>query len=275
MPGQYFGKYTGIVKDNSDDQNLGQLQVSVPAIFPPDDVVAARAALPYGYFFVPENNAKVWVEFEGGEPGLPLWTGVQYVSGEWPDEAKANPPQLRVIKTAAGHLIIFDDKDGEAGIEIKDGVNGHDIKLNQDGISVVDGKNNHKIDLTNQGISVKDGVNNHEIDLTNQGISVKDGVNQNSLTLDASGVKVDAGTGAKVELAATGVTVDSGLGAKVELTAAGVNVDGGPAIVSVTGSVIKLSQSAALPIIRITDQGIGNLGAPVVLIGPGNPTVLA
>lgn len=257
MPGQYFGKYTGIVKDNRDDQNLGQLQVSVPAIFPPDDVVVARAALPYGYFFVPENNAKVWVEFEGGEPGLPLWTGVQYVPGEWPDEAKANPPQKRVIKTAAGHLIIFDDKDGEAGIEIKDGVNGHDIKLNQD------------------GISVKDGVNNHEIDLTKQGISVKDGVNQNNLTLDSSGVKVDAGTGAKVELAATGVTVDSGSGAKVEVTAAGVNVDGGPGIVSVTGSVIKLSQSAALPIIRITDQGIGNLGAPVVLIGPGNPTVLA
>ncbi len=239
MPEHYFGKYTGIVKDNRDDQNLGQLQVSVPAIFPPDDVVLARAALPYGYFFVPENNAKVWVEFEGGDPGLPLWTGVQYVPGEWPDEAKANPPQKRVIKTAAGHLIIFDDKDGEAGIEIKDGVNGHDITLN------------------NQGISVKDGVNNH------------------SITFDSTGVTVKTKSGAKVQMTATGVTVDSGSGAKVEVTAAGVNVDGGPAIVSVTGSVIKLSQSAALPIIRMTDQGIGNLGAPVVLIGPGNPTVLA
>lgn len=69
MPETCFGKYTGIVKDNRDDQKLGHLKVFVPAIFPADDeedVVIARPALPYGFYFVPEKDAKVWVEFEGG-----------------------------------------------------------------------------------------------------------------------------------------------------------------------------------------------------------------
>jgi len=257
MSDLYFGKYTGIVKDNRDDQNLGQLQVSVPTIFQPDELVTARPALPYGFFFVPENETKVWVEFEGGDPGLPLWTGVQYVPGEWANEAKANPPQKRVIKTASGHLIIFDDKDGEAGIEIKDGVNGHDITLNKD------------------GISVKDGVNKHAVDFTKKGISVNDGVNTHSITFEGTGVTIKTSAGAKVQLTSSGTIVDSGTGATVELTPSGVSVDGGPGIVSVKGSVIQLSASAALPVLRVTDQGIGNLGAPVVMVGPGNLTVLA
>lgn len=221
MPGKYFGKYTGIVKDNRDGQNLGQLQVSVPAIFPPDELVTARPALPYGFFFVPENEAKVWIEFEGGDPGLPLWTGVQYVPGEWAPEAEANPPQKRVIKTASGHLIILNDKGGEEGIEIQDGVNRHVVTLNQ------------------------------------QGIQVQDGVNQHGLTLDASGITVEAATGAKVQLMAAGAIVDAGAG-----------------IVEVKGSLVKLGPGT-LPVIRLTDQGIGNLGAPVPITITTNTQVLA
>src|SRR5207244_6392109 len=137
ISGQYFGKYTGVVEDNSDADKLGQIQVSVPSIFPPDEKVQARAALPYGYFFVPEKQAKVWVEFEGGDPGLPLWTGIQMMqSADWASEAAVDPPQTRVIKTAAGHVVIFSDDSGNEGIEIKDGVNGHDLKLDKSGITV-------------------------------------------------------------------------------------------------------------------------------------------
>ena len=32
---------------------------------------------------------------------------------------------------------------------------------------------------------------------------------------------------------------------------------------------------AALPVIRVTDSGVGNLGAPVPIIGPGSTQVLA
>ena len=118
MPEKYFAKYTGIVRDNRDPQSLGQLRVSVPSIFPADELMTARAALPFGIFFVPENGSKVWVEFEGGNPGLPLWTGVQYVAGEWAPEAAVSPPERRVIKTAAGHALSFVDAAGQERLEM-------------------------------------------------------------------------------------------------------------------------------------------------------------
>ena len=190
--GAHFGKYSGIVKDNRDDQKLGQLQVSVPSLFPPDELVTARAALPYGFFFVPEVEAKVWVEFEGGDPGLPIWTGIQYVAGEWAPEAEANPPQRRVIKTASGHLVQFYDKSGEEKIEIKDGVNGHIITL----------------DAT--GIHIKDGKNQHELILDAQGIQIKDGKNMNTVKLAAAGITAETAAGAKVELAGPMVKLNGG-----------------------------------------------------------------
>jgi hypothetical protein len=202
MPDRYFGKYTGIVVDNRDTLQLGQLQVAVPAIFAPDERVTARAALPYGFFFVPEVGGKVWVEFEGGDTGLPLWTGVQYVAGEWPAEAQADPPDRRVIKSAAGHLLTLDDTPGGAQLELRD-------------------------------------ASGHSVTLKTEGITIK--------------------------------TTD---GATVELTPAGVKVDAGAAIVHLTGSQVRLGPGA-LPVIRLGDSGIGNLGAPVVMTVSSNSQVLA
>jgi Type VI secretion system/phage-baseplate injector OB domain len=221
VPDRYFGKYTGIVKDNRDDANLGRVKVSVPAIFPSDEQMLARPALPYGYFFVPENDTKVWVEFEGGDPGLVLWTGVQYVQGEWADEAKANPPQYRVVKTAAGHLLLFDDKSGEEQVQISDG------------------KHHHVLTLDGNGVKVEDGVNGH------------------SITMDSNGVVVQLKTGAKVQMSAASTSVDAGSG-----------------VVEVKGSVVKLGPGA-VPVIRVGDQGVGNLGAPVVMTVTTNTQVLA
>jgi hypothetical protein len=240
VPDQYCAKYSGIVQDNSDPDNLGRIQVSVPSIFPPDEQMQARPALPFGYFFVPEVGAKVWVEFEGGDSGFPLWTGLQYVAGEWASEAAVDPPTKRAIKTPSGHVVLFDDTSGQEAIQITDGVNGHVIKLDQ------------------SGVTVTDGVSSHELGFASGGVTLKDGGAGNSLEITSSSVTVKTATGAKVELSATGVSVDAGAG-----------------MVEVKGSLIKLSSSAALPVLRITDQGIGNLGAPVVMIGPGNPTVLA
>jgi hypothetical protein len=152
MPGQYFGKYTGIVKDNSDPEKLGHLKVTVPAIFPEDEEMVAVPALPYGFFFVPETDTKVWVEFEGGDPGYPLWTGVQYVKGDWAKEAEADPPTLRVVKTPGGHLLIFDDDAGS--IELRLGDADTSLVLDDSGIALKDG-NGNKITFASGGITIE------------------------------------------------------------------------------------------------------------------------
>lgn len=241
--GQYFGKYSGIVKDNRDGDKLGKVKVSVPALFPPDELMDARPALPYGWFFVPENETQVWVEFEGGDSTLPLWTGVQALNGKWATEVDLDPPEKRGLKTKAGHLILFDDKSGEELIRIVEGVHKHEILLDKNGITITDG------------------------------------VNKQTLTFDSSGVKT-AISGASIALTSSGITVDAGSnsltlkGSTITLDATG-SVEAKGSLVNLNASLVKLGSSAALPIARVTDQGIGNLGAPVVIMPPGSTQVLA
>ena len=242
--GQYFGKYSGIVKDNRDSEKLGKVKVSVPAIFPPDELMDARPALPYGWFFVPENETQVWVEFEGGDASLPLWTGVQALSGKWASEVDLDPPEKRGLKTKAGHLILFDDKSGEELIRIFEGVHSHEILLDKNGITVTDGVNSH------------------------------------TLKFDSSGVKISTQGGASMELTSSGVTVDAGSGS-LTLKGSSITLDASAtveakgSVVNLNASLVKLGSSAALPVARVTDQGIGNLGAPVVILPPGSTQVLA
>jgi hypothetical protein len=229
MAEQFFGKYTGLVKGNRDDDTLGRLQVAVPAVFDPDETVLARAALPYGVFFVPEENSRVWVEFEGGDSTLPIWTGVQYGPGEFATEAAVSPPTVRALKTASGHTLIFDDTEGSEAVVVTDGANQHVVRLDSDGIAITHGAGGHTVTLGSSGISVKHGGG------------------QNQVTVEAATVTAKTSS------------------ATVEL---------GPAGVTVSGPLIKLGGATA-PVVRAgIDQGIGNLGAPVVML-PGQITVLA
>jgi hypothetical protein len=244
---QYFGKYSAIVKDNRDADKLGILQVSVPTIFPPDELVPARAALPYGMFFVPENDTRIWVEFEGGDTEFPLWTGVQHIAGTWAPEAAKNPPTVRAFKTPSGHLLIFDDTSGSESIVLTDGKSAHQLKFNADGITLTDGKNNHVITLDASGIKITDGEHQHEIEMSASAINVKHGGGVAKVTLETAAVKAEAGS-SKVELSATMAKVD--------------------------GPTVLLGASAA-PVLHLGDQGIGNLGAPVPITITTQTKVLA
>ena len=192
MAEQFFGKYTGLVKGNRDDDTLGRLQVAVPAVFAPDETVQARAALPYGVFFVPEENTKVWVEFEGGDSTLPIWTGVQYGPGEFASEAAKSPPTVRAVKTASGHLLVFDDTGGSEAIVITDGAH------------------QHVVSLDNNGITITHGSASHTIAIGSAGISVKHGGGQNQVTVEAATVTAKTAS-ATVELGPAGVTISGPL----------------------------------------------------------------
>jgi hypothetical protein len=58
-----------------------------------------------GLFAVPPNGANIWVEFEGGDPNWPIYSGCFWGVGEAPQPAV---PQMKVFKTDAITLTLSD-----------------------------------------------------------------------------------------------------------------------------------------------------------------------
>ena len=112
-----WGKYAGRVASADDTEQSGRLQVVCPAILG-SAAVWARPCVPYagpgvGFFFLPPDGANVWIEFEGGDPSRPIWTGCFWGKGELPAEAASR--DIKLIKTAMATLTI-DDSEGSLEI---------------------------------------------------------------------------------------------------------------------------------------------------------------
>ncbi|HKR66716.1 MAG TPA: phage baseplate assembly protein V [Thermoanaerobaculia bacterium] len=154
---RYYGKYRGQVTDNEDPDDLGRVKAKVPALLGDEELGWALPAFAYGgtaeqgFFAVPDVDAGVWIEFEGGHLSHPIWTGTWYPSGAIPESAKATK---KVLKTTAGHKIVFDD-DGES-LEITDS-SGNTIKMDSAGIEIADA-NGHTIKMTSSSVTINGGA---------------------------------------------------------------------------------------------------------------------
>lgn len=98
----FFGKYRGKVVSNLDPLQLGRLQVSCPAVLGDGTTSWAMPSVPYagrrvGWFMLPGRDTNVWVEFEGGDPDYPIWSGCFWGTGELP--VTPATPDMKVIRT--------------------------------------------------------------------------------------------------------------------------------------------------------------------------------
>jgi hypothetical protein len=122
--GRYFGKYRGLVKDNKDPLKLGRVQATVPSI-PGMTVNWALPCAPYagdqvGFYTIPPVGALVWIEFEGGDPTYPIWSGCFWNTGQVPTEVGTNsddPSQVKVFKTRVVSLWV-DDTDQKGQVQM-------------------------------------------------------------------------------------------------------------------------------------------------------------
>ncbi len=94
------GKHRGTVLENLDPQSLGRLMVTVPDV--PGAGGWAMPSVPYagmnvGFVAIPPIGANVWVEFEAGDPDMPIWSGCFWAPGELP--LVDHPVDGKVIKT--------------------------------------------------------------------------------------------------------------------------------------------------------------------------------
>jgi uncharacterized protein involved in type VI secretion and phage assembly len=155
---KFFGKYRGKVVNNVDPLQLGRVQVSVPAVLGDGSMSWAMPCVPYagpgvGFFAIPPVDANVWVEFEGGDPDYPIWSGCFWGVGEVP--ALPAVAETKVLKTDVG-TITLNDLPGVGGITIETAT-GMKIVISARGIEIDNGQGG-SIKLTGPQISVNNGA---------------------------------------------------------------------------------------------------------------------
>lgn len=167
--GKYYGKYRGVVKDAADPNHKGRIRVECRHVYGVDqatgDSPISGWALPMmggsfnsGAFSVPPIGSQVWVEFEQGDIQRPLWmpgawssvggenNATRHAKGGYddqdnyatnsdhipPSQFNATYPNIKSIRTPAGHTIEFDDTAGSERVLLSHS-NGTRIEMLSDG----------------------------------------------------------------------------------------------------------------------------------------------
>lgn len=271
---EFFGKYRGTVTGNKDLMYLGRIQVSVPAVLGDGRQSWAMPCVPYagadvGFFAIPPVGANVWVEFEGGDPDYPIWTGCFWAKGELPANAKVlDPEKVQVFKTDGITFTLsnFGTTKGLT-IEVAKPVVSNPLTLvfDDNGIEI---NNNSKtiakltaetIELSNDASTVTLAVDN---------IQIKEDAVEIKLTKDSIDLKNSSSTG---KLAKDSIQLSKSP-AVIKLSSSGVEINNSPAAAKLSSSGIELSNSPAT--VKLAPSGIElSNGAANVKLSPASVNI--
>jgi hypothetical protein len=149
MSGQrFYGKYRGTVVNNIDPLFIGRIQAIVPAV---SQLIPSSWCMPcyplagkgMGTSFVPLIGTGVWIEFEGGDPDFPIWSGCFYgTAAEVPKDVKAGNPVSPsiVLQTQLQNVVAISDLPGPIGGIVLRSLTGASIIVNDTGIYIQNGK---------------------------------------------------------------------------------------------------------------------------------------
>ncbi len=241
---RHFGKYRGKVENNVDPLQLGRLQVSAPAVLGEGTLSWAMPCVPFagdgvGFFMLPPTGASVWVEFEGGDPDWPIWSGCFWGTGQVP--AAPAIAENKVIKTDSINLVIC-DLAGAGGITLevsspavsmpsKIVIDSNGIKIEHSPGSVTITQDSIEIKHTSPTVVVQAS----SVEVTNSPSTLKITTSEIEAANGSSKVKVGASEVA-VECTATGKFSAGG----VELANGGQSLKVGAANVSVNSGALEV-----------------------------------
>lgn len=148
MAEKFYGKYRGMVLNNVDPMMMGRLMVQVPDVLGLGTSSWAMPCVPLagtqmGTYVIPLIGGGVWVEFEGGDPDYPIWTGCFWGSAaEVPPLAFAGLPVSPniVLQTTGQNTIVISDLPGPTGGIMLKSMTGASIIVNDTGIYIQNGK---------------------------------------------------------------------------------------------------------------------------------------
>jgi len=214
------GKYRGKVVNNNDPLMLGRIITLVPAISV-KPLSWATPCVPYagagvGFFAVPPVDANVWIEFEGGDPGKPIWTGCFWGKGEVPVERAV--PTTKVLKTDRITLSI-DDLAGQLILEVETDTGLQTVVMDPDGIKL--SSNEVTVTIAQEAIELKNAETS--VSVASQAVAVKNG----SATVEIAPQCVALKNGeASVEIKTASIGLKNG-GASIDLSPASVSLNKG------------------------------------------------
>ena len=239
-PGRFYGKYRGLVTDNVDPLTLARIKVNVPAVPGTADMWAlpcvpyadGKGETPVGFHMIPPKGAHVWVEFEGGDPSNPIWTGCYWEPDVFQDPKTINkkePPRIKIIKTMHSDFIIDDTDEKTAGgitlqVDEKAAKTKVVMRFYKEGVLIETGVCTVTMNPIEKKTELK--VSGTRITMTEQAIEMKTG----KVTIDADqtidvkagqAITVKAGSDLKLEASAN-ATLKAGANATVQ---AGANLD--------------------------------------------------
>jgi uncharacterized protein involved in type VI secretion and phage assembly len=183
------GVHLGIVTSVQDPQNMGRVQVKLPAIDPAGDAkIWARVAVPYagdnfGAFFIPSIDTEVLIAFVAGDAGWPivigsLWNGATSLPESLPGDAV---DRWTLTGKNGTRIAIVEESDGQEKVE---------VELPSGAVSAtLTDANGGEVTLKAAGSTVKLSTSGVSIDTPN---SFK--VNASSMTVTAPTVTVNAAT---------------------------------------------------------------------------------
>lgn len=180
----YFGKYRGTVSDTDDSTSRGRLKVKVPALLG-DLEVWAMPCTPYagdgvGFYSLPPSGSGVWIEFEGGDPSYPIWSGCFWADNQLPDDSDEN---IKIWKTKKATLRCDDSSDE---VKISDS-SGSKLTLGEDDAKLEHGESS--VDCSDDSVTIDSNESTH--------------------TVGSDGVSSQSSEGAAVEITAT-VSINDG-----------------------------------------------------------------
>ena len=184
----FFGKYRGVVTNVEDPEKLGRIIAQVPEILHEEPSPWALPATPFagsghGLVLIPEVGDGVWIEFEGGDPSRPIWSGGWFGPNDLPASGEV---KARALVTTAGHKFVLNDESKEIQLLHSGGA---ELKMTDSEITLTIGQAEFK--MSADQISLK--VLTSEITMTAADLTLKSGPKA-QVKLSPAGTDVNNGT---------------------------------------------------------------------------------
>lgn len=136
---RYYGVVEGLVVENKGDDE-GRIKVKFPwldgrTVTDWCRVSQLYAGNGYGALFVPEVNDEVVISFIHGDMRFPIIVGGLYNGKDKPPTAPVNGTDQKIIRTKAGHQILFDDQADQAAVKVTSAA-GHTLEMDDSGTAI-------------------------------------------------------------------------------------------------------------------------------------------